>query len=58
MPVKFVDIECIVLMKTAAAILVDVGKKEHVWLPESQTEDNEDGTVTVPEWLAMEKGLI
>ena len=29
-----------------------------VWLPRSQIEVNDDGTVTMPEWLAIEKGLV
>lgn len=29
-----------------------------VWLPRSQIEINDDDTVTMPEWLAMDKGLI
>lgn len=29
-----------------------------VWLPRSQIEVNDDGTITMPEWLAIEKGLI
>ena len=30
-----------------------------VWLPKSQCEwDEEEGMMTMPEWLAMEKGLI
>lgn len=33
--------------------------KETVWLPKSQCEWNEEEkTMTMPEWLAMEKGLI
>lgn len=28
------------------------------WLPKSLVEDNRDGTFTMPEWLALEKGLI
>lgn len=28
------------------------------WLPRSEIEVNPDGTVTMPEWLAHEKGLI
>ncbi len=33
--------------------------KVSVWLPRSQVEVNDDdGTVTMPEWLALEKGLI
>lgn len=33
--------------------------KETVWLPKSQCEwDENDKTMTMPEWLALEKGLI
>lgn len=28
------------------------------WVPKSQVQDNEDGTFTMPEWLAKEKGFI
>jgi len=32
---------------------------EPVWLPKSQVEwDETDSTMTIPEWLATEKGLI
>ena len=47
------------------AILVRAGAKEKaVWLPLSQVEIEPNGafegieTVTLPEWLAIEKGLI
>ena len=36
--------------------LFDGDKAE--WVPKSQVENNEDGTFTLPEWLAMEKGFI
>lgn len=30
-----------------------------VWLPKSQVDlDESDGTFTMPEWLAIEKGLV
>jgi hypothetical protein len=29
-----------------------------VWLPRSQIEINDDGTISLPEWLAKEKELI
>jgi hypothetical protein len=33
--------------------------KETVWLPKSQCEwDEESKTMTMPEWLAMGKGLV
>lgn len=28
------------------------------WVPKSQVEKNSDGTFTMPEWLAQEKGFI
>lgn len=33
-------------------------REKWFWLPRSQIEINPDGTVTMPEWLAREKGLI
>ena len=29
-----------------------------VWLPRSQVEIGDDGTIAMPEWLAKDKGLI
>ena len=28
------------------------------WVPKSQVEDNEDGTFTMPMWLAKDKGFV
>jgi hypothetical protein len=28
------------------------------WVPKSMTENNGDGTFTMPEWLAKDKGFI
>jgi hypothetical protein len=28
------------------------------WVPKSQCENNQDGTFTMPEWLAQDKGFI
>ena len=36
--------------------LFDGSKNE--WVPKSQVEDNRDGTFTMPEWMAKEKGFI
>lgn len=33
-------------------------KLKWFWLPRSLTEINGGGTVTIPEWLAIEKGLV
>lgn len=32
--------------------------KTTAWVPKSQVENNEDGTFTMPEWLAKEKGFV
>lgn len=29
-----------------------------IWIPVSQIEDETDDEITIPEWLAKEKGLI
>jgi hypothetical protein len=62
MAAKIVDVEDLdIKNRTDKAILVDDGKVS-VWLPLSQVEveENRDGTytVTLPEWLAKDKGLI
>lgn len=53
-----VDIDATVRHRTDSAYLLDVGGNAPVWVPKSQVEDNGDGTFTMPEWLAMEKGMI
>ena len=54
-----VDIACFIRTETPRAWLINDGKRE-VWVPKSQAEVDEDhGTIiTMPEWLAKEKGLI
>lgn len=58
-----IDIDVEVTARTDRAVLVHTGNKEEaVWLPLSQIEISPTGvggieTVTVPEWLADEKGL-
>lgn len=39
-----------------AYLLFDGTRKE--WVPKSYVEDNGDGTFTMPEWLAQDKGFI
>jgi hypothetical protein len=52
-----VDLELQKTAETDSAFRVHDGKI-FVWLPKSQCEDNNDGTFTLPEWLAKEKELI
>lgn len=53
---KLFDFSGTLKRETASALLVNDGTRD-VWLPKSLTEDNGDGTFTVPEWLAIEKGI-
>ncbi len=54
---RLTDIAAELRHETPRAYLIFDGATE-VWLPKSQTELNSDGTFTLPEWLAKEKGLI
>jgi hypothetical protein len=53
-----VDIAGELRRETDRAFLIFDGTKE-VWLPKSLVEhDAQDGTFAMPEWLALDKGLI
>jgi hypothetical protein len=52
-----VDIAGEIRARTQRAIQFYDGERT-VWLPLSQIEINDDGTITMPEWLAEEKELI
>lgn len=58
-----IDISVVLVHQTEKAVLVDHGGESNVWLPRSAIEIEKDGngktwTVTLPEPLAVEKGLI
>lgn len=59
-----IDIDVEVTARTEKAWLVHTGDKEKAsWLPLSQIEISPSGfagieTITLPEWLALDKGLI
>jgi hypothetical protein len=65
---KLVDVECVVRIRREKAIGVAdgtmEGKGRHeqeriFWLPLSLVEVHEkDGIVVMPEWLAIDKGLV
>jgi hypothetical protein len=58
---KLIDISVIVLHETSKAYFVsDTGEEtDGVWVPKSQVEyDRNDKTITLPEWLAIEKKLV
>lgn len=63
-----VEIACVVKRTTDKAILINHGVPEEVWVPKSQITDWTDGpdkepgygtsSIFIPEWLAIEKGLV
>ncbi len=66
---ELVDISAIIRHETNSAYLLYDGRSEvkkgdttpselRIWVPKSQVEDNDDGTFTMPEWLAKDKGFI
>jgi hypothetical protein len=54
---KLFDLAAQIRAETPRAFLLFDGTKE-AWIPKSQVENNGDGTFTMPEWLAADKGFI
>jgi hypothetical protein len=54
---RLVDIMADLKHETDKAFLVNDGDQD-VWLPKQYVENNQDGTFTMPEWLAIDKGLV
>jgi len=54
---EVVDVEARLVNETDAAYRIHDGKRTE-WVPKSLVEANDDGTFTMPEWLALEKGFI
>ncbi len=52
-----IDIAGVKSSETERAFFIFDGKTV-AWVPKSQVEDNGDGTFTMPEWLAKDKGFI
>jgi hypothetical protein len=65
---EVVDIECVVRIDKEKSIgIADgtvekkgkwAGREKLFWLPKSLVEINDDGTVTMPRWLAEQEGLV
>jgi hypothetical protein len=56
---ELVDIDAHLLSETEKAYKFDIGNDDPVWLPKSQCEwDESSNQVTVPMWLATDKGLV
>ena len=54
---KLFDFAAELKHETDNAFLVNDGTKDH-WLPKKFTENNGDGTFTLPLWMAEEKGIV
>jgi hypothetical protein len=54
---KLFDFSATLKHETENAYLVNDGDKDY-WLPKSMTENNGDGTFTIPEWMAIEPGIV
>lgn len=54
---QLIDIADEIKVETDKAWRLFDGSKTE-WVPKSQAEDNGDGTFTMPEWLARDKGFI
>ena len=52
-----VDVEAVKRAETDKSFLLYDGTRK-VWVPKQYVEENDDGTFTMPEWLALDKGLI
>jgi hypothetical protein len=52
-----VDISAKILIETDRAMRLHDGKTSR-WVPKSLVENNRDGTVTMPFWLARDLGFI
>jgi hypothetical protein len=55
--IKFIDVAAEIRGETEKAWRLFDGKTTE-WVPKSRVDDNGDGTFTMPEWLAKDKGFI
>lgn len=55
--IKLIDIAADVNVETEKAYLLNDGTRT-AWAPKSIVENNKDGTFTMPEWFAMDRGFI
>ena len=54
---ELIDIAASIEVETERAFKLFDGTRSE-WVPKSQVEQNDDGTFTMPEWLAKDKGFI
>ena len=54
---KLIDVAGVKRGDKTLALRIYDGKRTE-WVPKQFVEENDDGTFTMPEWLAKEKGFI
>lgn len=55
---SIIDLDCELIHETAKAWLLDFGTEEHIWIPKSVGDINENKTsITLPIRYATDKGL-
>lgn len=47
-----------IMMSSGSAMMFENLKGQKVWVPKSLCEYDNDGELQIPEWLALDKGLI
>lgn len=55
---EIIEIAAELIHETDMAFLISDDGANEIWVPKSQVVDNEDGTFSMPEWLALDKGFI
>lgn len=53
-----VEVSATLIHETELAYLLDDGCGVRAWVPKSQCEDNQDGTFTMPERIAIDKEFV
>lgn len=54
---EMVDVDAKLIDESDAAWFISDGFSR-AWIPKSKCTDNGDGTFSMPEWIAKDKGLI
>jgi hypothetical protein len=57
-PGHIIEVEASLVRDTDDAFLLTVDDETETWVPKSQVTDNENGTFSMPYWLALDHGLI
>lgn len=53
-----IEVEVEIIHQTETAIKVENLKGVNVWLPKSKIEIHDNGEISLPEWLAIDRELV